>query len=488
MGESDDDTRIHPSAAGAEDFNKAASSVPDEQEQDEEEEDEFLFGLNDSDIAEILDALHEGYDDAVVDALHDLSPADAAELLYKITPDERAELLQKHGAAFDPYTFTELTEDLRAPVMRIMSAPQIAAILSELESDDALDLVLDLDPEFQHEIIRLLSAKLRMTLEQGLSFPEDSAGRLMQREFVAIPQFWTVGKTIDYLRAAAPDLPDEFYDIFVITPTYRIVGEIPLSRIIRAKRAEKLEDLKQEETHPIPATMDQEDVADLFRRENLTSAPVVDEEERIIGVITIDDVVDVIDEEAQEDLMAMSGVSDSDIHRTAMNTSLRRSRWLFVNVFTALAAACVISIFAQTIEQIVALAILMPVVASMGGNAGMQALTVSIRALATRDLSSVNAGRVIIKEIMVGAINGAIFAILVGMVAALWFRDGELGMVIAAAMTVNFTMAGLFGASIPVVLNHFDIDPAAPSPILLTTMTDIIGFFVFLGLAAVVLL
>lgn len=447
-----------------------------------------FFGLTDDAIHEIEEALASGYEDVVVHAISEMGPADAAELLAKVTDENRTRLLREHVAAFDAEVFIEMDEGLRREALGKMAAPQIAAVISELESDDAITIIQSLDPAFQHDIIHHLSAKLKVALREGLSFPEDSAGRLMQREFVAIPQFWTVGKTIDYLRAAADELPDYFFDLFVISPTYRVVGEIPLSRLIRSKRSVKLEQLTLDGTHPIPATMDQEEVAQLFRREDLTSAPVVDEEERLIGVITIDDVVDVIDEEAQEDILKLGGIEQGDLYRAILSTTSSRFRWLFVNLLTAILASVVISFFEATIQEIVALAVLMPIVASMGGNAGTQALTVAVRALATRQLSEHNATRVIWKETMVGTLNGAAFAVITGIVAGLWFQDAVLGVVIAAAMIVNLICAGLFGAGIPIFLHRIGSDPAISSTVFLTTVTDVVGFFAFLGLAALFLI
>lgn len=451
------------------------------------DEGEPLYGLSDRTIDQILDALHDGRDEALLAALDDLGAADAAELLSKITDDDRKALLSRFGAAFDAYTFSELPADLRETALEALPGIQVARVLSELDSDDALDLLIDLEPEFQAEIVQNLSAKLRVTLEEGLSFPEDSAGRLMQREFVAIPQFWTVGKTIDYLRAAASDLPDEFFDIFVITPTYRVIGIVPLNRILRSMRSVKLDAIKLEDIHPVPATMDQEEVAELFRREDLSSTPVVDDEGRLIGVITIDDVVDVIDEEAQEDILKFSGVGESDIYRPVMATSLMRSRWLLVNLFTALAAAIVVSLFSATIEKVVALAALMPIVAGMGGNAGTQTLAVIVRALAMREVSGTNARRAIVKEAGVGLMNGMIFSALVGTGVVLWFGNPALGLVIGMALIVNLLIAGIFGALIPVLLDRMDQDPAISSSIFLTAFTDVVGFFAFLGLATLFL-
>ncbi|MBI2234269.1 MAG: magnesium transporter [Micavibrio aeruginosavorus] len=457
-------------------------------EKPEAEEDEIVFGLSDRFINGVVEALNGDDREKVLAELKDLSDADTAELISKISDSDRQLLLKEFSEKMDPYVFSELSSDLQRIVLPELPPQQVAAIISELDSDDALYMIQNLDEDFQHDIIHHLSAKTRMTLQEGLSFPEDSAGRLMQREFVAVPQFWTVGKTIDFLRAAADELPDDFFDLFVIDPGYHIVGEIPLNRLVRARRSEKVESLRLEDTHPIPATMDQEEVAQLFRRENLMSAPVVDEEDRLIGVITIDDVVDVIDQEAQDDILKLGGVKgDSDIYRNLRATTWSRFRWLFINLWTAILASAVVALFDATIEQIVALAVLMPIVASMGGNAGTQTLTVAVRALATREISDTNAMRIIIKETLVATLNGIGFAILMGLIAGVWFHSVPLGLVIGAAMVINLFCAGLFGAAIPIILDKIGSDPAVSSAIFLTTVTDVVGFFAFLGLASIFL-
>jgi magnesium transporter len=456
-------------------------------ESPESPESEAPFGLSDSDIAYIREALHSDYEEALVEHLHSLSAADAAELISKLNDEDRDKLLKGHAAALDPYTFVELPPDLRKNALESMPPAQVAVLLSELDSDDALDLIINLDPEFQRDVIRKLSSRTRITLEEGLSFPEKSAGRLMQREFVAIPQYWTVGKTIDYLRAAAAELPEEFFDLFVITPSYRVAGQIPLNRLVRAMRSEKLENLTMDETHPILASADQEEVAQIFRRENLTSAPVIDDAERLIGVITIDDIVDVIDEEAQEDVLKLAGVGRDDLYAPLLDTTRSRFWWLFINLFTALLASAVISLFDASIEKVVALAVLMPIVASMGGNAGTQSQTITVRALATRELSRANAMRVLFKETMVGMLNGIGFAVITGLIASLWFHDVTLGVIIGAAMIINLIAAGFAGVAIPLVLDKMGADPAVSSTVFLTTVTDVVGFFTFLGLATLFL-
>lgn len=449
-----------------------------------EEDDAITFTLTDDEIRQISDAVTAQDSDTVHAILEELGPADMAEILSKVSDDVRTELLAMFAHALEPEVFTEMNPELARTTLSAMSAAHVAGIIADLESDDALMLIESLEDDFQQDIIRNLSAKTRMTLEEGLSFPEDSAGRLMQREIVAVPQFWTVGKTIDYLRAATDDLPDDFSDIFVIDPAYHLKGQIPLNRLVRSKRSEKIETLKLDEIQPVPADMDQEEVAHLFRRENLLSSPVVDENGRLLGVITIDDIIDVIDEEAQEDILKLAGVDQDDLYRAALSTTGARFRWLFVNLITAILASIVISFFDATIEEIVALAVLMPIVASMGGNAGTQALTVAVRALATKEISGTNTWRIIGKETIVGVLNGTLFAVITGFVAAFWFASPILGIVIGSAMVVNLAFAGFFGAAIPIMLDRSGADPAVSSTVFLTTVTDVVGFFAFLGLAA----
>ena len=447
--------------------------------------------FSDDDIRDITDALRDEDHKQVRVLIDDLSVSQSADLLEKVVPDDRALLIEKYLKNFESETFVELDDDLRKNVLESMDPSKVANIVSDLDSDDAVDMLYNLEPEFQYAVIKKLSAKNRATIEEGLTFEEDSAGRLMQREFVAIPQFWTVGKTIDYLRAAGDELPYEFFDIFIIDPMYHVVGELPLNQIIRSNRSVKISDLLEgQDIHIIPADMDQEDVARIFQDNNMTSAPVVDHTNRLIGVITFDDIHDVIHEEAQEDILRLAGVSisGSDMYRDILNTTKSRFSWLAVNLFTAIMASLVIGIFDATIQQVVALAILMPIVASMGGNAGTQTLTITVRALATRALSRTNMMRMIGKETLVGLLNGLAFAIIAGIITYLWFGDPLLSGVIAAAMVMNLIIAGLFGIVIPIILDKIGIDPALASSVFLTTVTDVVGFFAFLGLAAKVLI
>lgn len=448
---------------------------------------EITVHLSDDEIKDISLAIEEQDVDTVNANLEDLTQAETADLIAKLGEEDREELVGMYGEAIDPHVFNELDDELQRQTLASMDVPAIAVIISELESDDALELIENLDDDIQQAVIKKLSAKTRVTLEEGLTFPEDSAGRLMQRETVAIPHFWTAGKTVDYLREAAAELPEDFFDVFVIDPTYHIVGQIPLNKLVRAKRPEKIENIGLTDIQTIPADMDQEEVAHIFRRDNITSAPVTDENGRLLGVITIDDVVDVIDDEAEEDILKLAGVDQGDLYRAVLSTTGTRFRWLFLNLLTAILASIVISLFDATIEQIVALAVLMPIVASMGGNAGTQALTVAVRALATKEISSTNTWRMIGKETAVGSLNGILFAIIAGSIAAFWFNDIPLGTVIALAMTINLFVAGLFGAAIPILLDRTGHDPAVSSTVLLTTITDVVGFFAFLGLASVML-
>ena len=457
--------------------------------QEELKEEESSFSLSDSDIQNIEENIQRGHEEAVETAVASLNAPDCAELLGKVSEDNRHIILEQHSSAIAPETYVELDPELCKDVLEDMEAPQVAELISSLESDDALGMIENLEADFQKEVIRKLPIKSRISMEEGLSFPENSAGRLLQREFVAIPQSWTVGETIDSLRASSDDdIPEVFSDIFIVTSDSQVSGKVPLARLIRSKSQIKLDTLSLEEIYSIPASMDQEEVAQIFRRDNLLSAAVVDSEEKMIGVITIDDIVDVIDEEAQEDILKLAGVKEPSIYRDIIATSRSRFGWLLINLITAIMASIVISIFDATIQQIVALAILMPIVASMGGNAGTQALTVAVRALAMREVSNINSFRVIWKETIVGALNGVLFALIIGVVTFFWFESTGLALIIAIAMIVNLIVAGLFGAGIPIFLNRVGSDPAIASTVLLTTVTDVIGFLLFLGLATTFLI
>lgn len=440
--------------------------------------------LSDEVIDDIMTALDDGREDDVRRFLEDLGSADCADLLAKVTAADRAFLIERFPGIFTAEVLSWLAPELARQTLEEMPPARIATLISTLESDDAIHLIEDLSPSLQKQILLKLSASDRAAVEEGLLYPDESAGRLMSRDFVAVPRFWTVGKTIDYMREAAEELPDSFTVLFVIDPLYHVVGEIPLDRVLRSRRVVRIEELALNEIHPIPAETDQEEVARLFRREALTSAPVVDADNRIIGVVTLDDVVEVVAEEADEDIMRLGGVGSDDLHRSIVPTAIARFGWLAINLGTAFIASGVVGLFENTLNQIVALAVLMPIVAGMGGNAGTQTLTVAVRALAMKELSKTNMMRTVAKETAVGFLNGFAFAVITGILAGLWFHSPVLGLVIGLAMVTNLVAAGLFGILIPLALEKMKIDPALASAVFLTTVTDVIGFFTFLGLAS----
>jgi magnesium transporter len=412
----------------------------------------------------------------------DLHQSELGDVIEALQPDQRLALVELLGDEFDFGALTEVDDSIREDIIDAIPNEQIAQAVQELDSDDAVYILEDLDEEDQQEILAKLPFTERIRLKRSLDYPEESAGRRMQTEFVAVPPYWTVGQTIDYMREDN-DLPERFSQIFVIDPTFKLLGAVDLDQILRTKRGEKIEEIMHETRHAIPATMDQEEAAREFEQYDLLSAAVVDENERLVGVLTIDDVVDVIQQEAEEDLLRMGGVGDEELSDSVLETSKSRVPWLMVNLLTAFLAASVIGLFDATIERIVALAVLMPIVAGMGGNAASQTMTVTVRALATKDIDIYNAGRIIRREAGVGLLNGIIFALLIGLVAGFWFQDVNLGGIIAAAMVINMFAAALGGILIPLVLDRFGADPAVASSVFVTAVTDVVGFFAFLGLA-----
>ncbi|MGD9868016.1 MAG: magnesium transporter [Hyphomicrobiales bacterium] len=414
---------------------------------------------------------------------HDQWEADLADLIELLKPDQRTRLIAALGKEFPSAVLSELNEQVRDEILEEMPNAQVARVVQDLDSDDAVYLLENMEAQDQKEVLEKLPDDEREAIQRSLEYPEDSAGRLMQTEFIAVPPFWSVGQTIDHMREDE-NLPDKFSEIFVIDPAFHIVGTVPLDRLLRSKRPVLVEDIVNTDIHPVKVTEDQEEIARSFELYDLISAPVVDENHRMVGVITVDDVVEVIQEEAQEDILRLGGVGDEAISDTVWTAARSRFTWLLINVGTAGLAAFVISFFDATIEQLVALAILMPVVASLGGNAGIQTMTVAVRALATRDLSRVNAMRVVAREAGVGLLNGLVFASLVGTIAFFVFGSGPLGLVLASAMIINFLVAALAGILIPLTLDALGADPAVASTVFLTTVTDVVGFFAFLGLAA----
>jgi len=432
-------------------------------------------------------ALAEHRTDEVRSLLKELSAVGQASVIEQISESERDALIALIKRDLDPEVLTELDEEVRGNVLEQLDSKDIAAAARELETDDAASLLEDLPEAERLAVLAELPAADRADIEQALAYPEDSAGRLMQRSLLKVPQSWSVGRVIDYCREAG-DLPDDFYDLFVIDRSGRLRGSVPLGRMLRSKRPVPILDIVDPDIPSVPVTADQAEVAHLFRDQNLVSCPVVDARGRLVGVIMVDDVVDVIDEEAEEDLLNMGGVGIDDMHANTVRTVRLRGVWLAVNLFTAVLVSRVIGQFEGAIEQIVVLAVLMPIVASMGGNAGTQTVTVAVRALAMGELTPANALRFIGKEFAVGGLNGIIFATVVGTAVVLWYHDWRLGAVIGAAMICNLTAASLAGTLIPIGLQKFGVDPAVSSSVFLTTVTDVIGFLSFLGLATIFLL
>ena len=446
-----------------------------------------LYGLTPKVEVAIMDALELGETGRVRALTAPLHSADMADLLERVSPKICGKLLRALGDELDPEAITYLDDAVLEQVLDIMGPQAIAKALPDLDSDDVVDIVEELEPEERDEVLKNLPLQNRVIVEQGLSYPEDSAGRMMQREVVVAPSHWTVGQTIDFMRSEE-DLPEDFYAIVVIDPARRVLGQVRLSHLLSAGRPIRMSEMMETTPHQIPVFMDQEEVAVLFRRYALVSASVVDDQQRLVGTITVDDVVEVIDEEAEEDLMALGGVSDVSIRSTLIETLQARFSWLAVNLLTAVAASIVIGFFEDAIQQIVALAVLMPIVASMGGNAGTQTVTVAVRALALRQLSRSTIAGFIIRGFSVGVINGSIFAFTAGAIAYFWFGDLSVALVMGFAMMANLIVAGVSGTAIPLTLSRFGVDPAVASSVFITTVTDIIGFLTFLGLAALFLL
>lgn len=440
----------------------------------------------------VVDAIEAGDSDRVKELIEPLHAADVADHLQRLSSDQRLAVLDVIRDELHPEVLSELDTQVREEIIEHLGVEEVAEAVAELDTDDAVDLIEELDEADQREILDAIPAEERSLIEEALAFPEDSAGRLMQPELVSVPATWTVGQTIDFVGDCAEEesctLPEEFYDVFVVDDHHRPVGSIPVGRLLQRRRSTPVARVMDPASTTITATLDQEEVAFLFRQRDLVSAPVVDGEGRLLGVITVDDVVDVIDEEQEEDIMLLGGVPEHDLYQSVADTARSRFSWLLVNLVTAVLASFAIGMFEAALEKVVALAILMPIVASMGGNAGTQALTVAVRALATKELTPTNALRVVFKELLVGSANGAVLAVVTGGVAWAWFGDGTIGLVIGVAMVVNLAAAGLAGAAIPLVLERFRIDPAVASSVFVTTVTDVVGFCAFLGLASLALL
>jgi magnesium transporter len=417
----------------------------------------------------------------LVEPLH---PADIADLFELVDSERRRALATALADILDGDVLAEMNDWVREELLDALEPHQVAELAGELETDDAVAIIEDMEEEEQRAVLRALDPDDRAAIEEALSFPEESAGRLMRRDVVAVPEHWTVGDVIDFLRAAE-ELTTDFWEVFVVDPAHRPVGTCLLSWILRTPRRIKVADAMQREQTLIPVDMDQEEVALRFQKYALISAAVVDQAGRLVGMITVDDVVHIIQEEASEDTLLLSGAgTEGDINEPIGSTVRRRLTWLVVNLGTAILAAGVVGLFQGEISRLVALAVLMPIVAGMGGNAGTQTMAVTVRALATNQLTSSNTRRMIFREVRIAAANGLTLGLLIGVGVALIFGRADLGMVIALAMLINNLIAGLSGILIPVTLDKLDIDPAVSSAVFVTMMTDVMGFFSFLGLAA----
>lgn len=445
------------------------------------------YSLSPRDVSAVLFTVDRGDRDALLRLLDGLHPADIADLLEQIGLYDRRRLILLYDRDFDGDVLSELDDTLREEVISYLKPEVLAEAIRDLDSDDVVDLLEDLEQKQQDQILDALDDTDRAAIERSLQYPEYSAGRLMQREVVKAPEHWTVGQTIDFIQHHQ-NLPEQFYHVVLVDPRMRPIGNVTLGRLMSAKHDVALVDLCEQVFEVFPATQDEGDVAYAFNQYHLISAPVVDEDGRLVGMITIDDAMIVLDEEHEEDILRLAGVGESSLNDSIIETTKQRLPWLAVNLFTAILASLVISIFEDTIATFVALAVLMPIVASMGGNAGTQSLTVAVRAIATKDLTGSNVGRVITREISVGLINGLIFAVVMGIIGVVWFGSPALGYVIALAMVINLVVAGLAGTAIPVLLERFGVDPALASGAFVTTVTDVVGFFAFLTLAGVFLL
>ena len=437
-------------------------------------------------ISEIMDALDLSEKQKVIAITKDLSAADIADIINLLPRSEIKSFIEFIENDFNPEILSELEEHIREEVINFLGPTHFAEFLQKLETDYTVHVIEDLDENDKNIILNKIPHIERKDLELSLNYPEDSAGRLMSVDFVSLTPNMNVGEAIDSFRIS-DDLPIEFYEIYLVNDSSKPIAAISLSNIIRSSRDKSLKDLESHELIMISADMDRELVAYQFERFDLVSAPVIDDKGSLIGVITADDIVEVFKDEAGEDIKLLGGVGDEDITDSVIETSSNRFSWLFINLITAVIASIVIGFFGRTIEEIVALAILMPIVASMGGNAGTQTLTITVRSLSTRDLIPLNYKRIINREILVSLLNGLLFAIIIGVLSAMWFSNFGLGLVLAIAMVINMVTAGFAGIIIPLILNKLRIDPALASSVFVTTVTDVVGFMVFLGLAALYL-
>ena len=441
------------------------------------------FEFNKEYIKVIEEKIQKNDVNFITNSFREMHPADAADIIEHLSQDDRENLIKLNNFKLDPELFVELNENIQSEIIKLLSTASIIFILKNLESDDAIKILENIEEKSKNEILSSLPPKDRFALLESLSYPEDSAARIMQREFTAIPSNWSVGQTIDYLRENK-DLPEQFLEIYIIDNEFKPLGTVPSSKVLRTARETKMVEIMLESQVIIPVDMDREEVGRLFENYNLNSAAVIDKTKKLVGMITSDDILTVLKEEAEEDTLRLAGVGDEEITDGVIKKTQRRFNWLLLNLFTAFLATWVISKFGATIEQMVALAFLMPIVASMGGNAGMQTLAVTIRGIATNDLTNSNFLKIVLKEFNIGVLNGIIFAIISALIVQLWFKDYVLSIIISISMILNMIVAGLFGILIPVTLKKLNIDPAIASSVFVTTVTDVIGFLSFLGIGA----
>ena len=440
-------------------------------------------------IKDLIDSINLGLIDRTDSFLADLSSGEIANIIEQLDSSDRKKLIFFLGSKIDPEIILELDKDIRNEIISIVGEHTFLDIVSKLNTDDLIVILEDLDADKRGQYLKLLPKKSQRELvKKGLKFPEDTAGRIMATDIVSVSASWTIGKTLKYLRQKKEILPENIYEVYILDSKRRPIGTLNLNTIVRSTSATVVKNIMNTKFKTIPIDTDQEEIALGFKQSNLIAAPVVDKFGKIVGQITSEDVIDIIEEETEEDLLRLSGVQSDDTYSAVLKTIQSRFGWLLINLFTAIAASFVIGIFESSLRQLVALAILMPIVASMGGNAGTQTLTVAVRALALREVTRANALRVIGKEFAVGTINGIIFAVIIGSVASYWFQMPLLGIIIGAAMIINLMVACLSGILIPLILDKTGIDPAIASTVLLTTITDIFGFFVFLGLGSIYLL
>ncbi|MBU61986.1 MAG: magnesium transporter [Opitutae bacterium] len=444
-------------------------------------------GVDPSLASRLSDAIESKTEDDVRACVSDVHNADLADLIGLLPRSQRHRLLRILRVDLDPDLLLELDVSIRLELADVLSPKEMAEAITEMESDEAVQVLEDLEKDELSDVLREVSAEDREEIELGLHYPEDTAGRRMQVEVVTVATDWSVGQTIDYLRTEA-DLPDEFFDVFVLDDARRPAGVISLSRILRSPRSTAMSEIVDETQVIVPADMEQEEVALQFEKYDLTTAGVVDDDGKLLGMITVDDVMEVAREEFEEDVLHLGGVGEEAISDSVLTASRKRFAWLLVNLGTAISASLVIYLFKGTLEHMVALAVLMPIVASMGGNAGTQTLTITVRALATKELTPFNSLRAVRKELVVCTLNGCLFALLAGFGATYWFDDLVLGGVIGGAMVINMMVAGVSGAFLPIFFERIGIDPAVASGVFVTTVTDVVGFFAFLGLATLVFL